>query len=51
MIDNYIREYINGVMEGDMKGIGNKIKCMGKELILGKMGENMKGNIFSIRNK
>lgn len=38
-------------MEEVMKELGNRIKCMEVENIVGLMGENMKENILMIKNK
>ena len=37
-------------MEGPTKATGLTIKCTAEALTLGKMGENMKGNISLIKN-
>lgn len=41
---------MNGVMVEDMKEVGNKIECMETEFIHGKMVENIKEDIWMIRN-
>jgi hypothetical protein len=43
--------FINGMMGESMREIGNRIKCMEKESIVGVMGENMMESISLIKNR
>lgn len=49
---NYkVMEYTNGLMEENILVNGRKIACMEKELIAGKMGDNILDNIILIKNR
>jgi len=46
----FYREFMIGLMEGDMKENGWRIRCTGKEYLNGQMAESMKGHILMIKS-